>query len=153
VSEPLLIERGILLNFSRHGFWAPHPFRLELVFYKTVEHHFQAGKSLCYRGEGRADLLHDLIVELEFPWEAKRAGRNMTIDIKRWSDVVAPRRMLEGLLYKFSQNEDALSALSGTKDSPLVEHRPDPIWGDNMDGTGSNLMGLALEHVRSRLCP
>jgi N-glycosidase YbiA len=152
VTEPLLIERGILLNFSRHGFWAVHPFRLELVWYPTNEHYFQAGKSLCVTtGDENRVIAHDLVVTASGPGEAKGVGRELSIDLCLWDNRFAPRRMLEGLMFKFTQNPDALQALLSTGDRPLVEHRRDPTWGDNMDGTGRNLMGLGLMYVRKQL--
>jgi ribA/ribD-fused uncharacterized protein len=151
VSGPLLIERGILLNFSSHGFWAPHSFRLELVWHPTNEHYFQAGKSLFI--EHDQEYAYDFINGRDTPDIAKRAGRHLPgVDISKWDDY-APRRMLDGLTYKFTQNPNALQALRETGDRRIVEHRPDPVWGDNIDGSGKNLMGLALEHVREKLCP
>lgn len=146
----LLIRGGILLNFSPHGFWGMHPFRLELVWYPTNEHFFQSGKSLC---SNRGATVHEMVMEYADPGGAKSAGRNpgIGLDVERWNNVIAPRRMLEGLVLKFTQNDEAREALFATGLRPLIEHRPDPIWGDNMDGSGKNLMGIGLMYVRDKL--
>lgn len=159
MSKPLLIERGPLLNFSGGGFWAPHPHRLELVWHPSAEYRFQAMKS-CYLiiGGSLADPLHDPetaydhVMRARDSAEAKRAGRQLPrVDICAWTHC-SPRHMLEALLFKFTQNSGTRRELGATGDRPLVEHRRDPIWGDNLDGTGKNLMGLALMHIREVLC-
>ena len=155
MSEPLLISRGPLLNFSGGGFWAPHPHRLELVYYRAVEYRFQAMKSLYMarwsEGERTSpDQVHDEIVSAADCFAAKRMGSSIPLDVMRW-DQHSPRYMLEAMLLKFTQNPDTLQFLLDTGDRSIVEHRPDPVWGDNMDGSGRNLVGLALEHVRDKL--
>lgn len=154
MSDPLLIERGPLLNFSGGGFWAPHLYKLELVYYRQVEYWFQAGKVMFIERDSN-ELKSELFESIAYAsncYAAKNAGRVLRpFDSFGW-DEYAPRHMLEGLVYKFTQNPVALRHLLETGDRSLVEHRPDPIWGDNLDGTGRNLMGLALEHVREKLC-
>lgn len=153
MSEPLLIERGPLLNFSGGGFWAIHPHRLELFWYATVEHRFQAMKTLFLAEQPRQSPSweHDQIAMAINARTAKERGRFIVINVEPW-DHFAPRAMLEALVLKFLQNTDTFLMLRETGDRPLVEHRADPTWGDNLDGTGKNLMGLALMYVRERLC-
>ena len=91
---------------------------------------------------------HDMIALTSTPREAKALGRSIPIYADLW-DMSAFQIMFEAHIAKFSQNKDANDALLATGSAKLVERRPDPIWGDNMNGTGQNLCGKSLMIVRS----
>lgn len=114
------------------------------------EHYFQACKiaysSACDPGidEVRA------IQETLYAGEAKRLGRAVPLlpdEVTEWNRW-APVHMLECNIAKYTQNPDCREWLLSTETATLVEHRKDSIWGDNLDGTGKNLLGKILELVR-----
>lgn len=149
-TAPLLIERGPLLNFWEAPTLMAHPHTGEPTIYRTVEHRFQAMKSTCCVGRADGKMMHDLIVHADSARTAKRMGRQVDLDVALWSRV-AYAEMVDALYQKFTQHDGLRAQLQLTAvpfKMQLVEHRPDTIWGDGMDGTGLNLMGRALEVVR-----
>jgi ribA/ribD-fused uncharacterized protein len=144
-----LLERGILLNFARTPFWLPHPIRRELYEYQGVEWRFQAIKYICIDGPHSKDV-HDTVADCFYAREAKAAGRKLTINVEQWNNI-SYHCMLEACLAKFTQYKPAQKALLETGRDKLVEHRPDPIWGDNMDGSGKNYVGKILMEVRATI--
>lgn len=152
--DRLLIERGILLNFWRCPFYLPSAIdRNELVRYPGVEWRFQACKVLAINRDMSVDDLRELhndVRRAKSANVAKNLGRMMPIGKSYW-DAMSYARMLEAVLAKFTQNPEARVELLDTDERPLVEHRPDPIWGDAMDGSGKNYMGEILMKVREVL--
>jgi hypothetical protein len=60
--------------------------------------------------------------------------------------------MKDGLICKFTQDEDLKNILLGTGKSLLVEHtKNDSYWGDGGDGSGKNRLGKLLMEVREEL--
>lgn len=94
------------------------------------------------------DILHDKIASAKTAALAKNAGRTLTPFNKFLWDNNSYNVMLLANLAKFTQNEEAAKTLKSTGNDYLIEHRPDPIWGDNMDGSGKNYQGKILEAVR-----
>lgn len=152
LSEDLLIERGPLLNFWVSPIVMQHPHTLEMVTYKGVEWRFQAMKSTCLGtnqlfGHSNAQVIHDAIANAPQASEAKARGKQASISVPNWNQR-ALAEMFAAVFAKFSQHEDLRRQLVETGDRRLVEHRPDPVWGDNMDGSGQNLHGRVLMAVR-----
>lgn len=151
MSEQLLITSGILLNFGHAPFYLPHPYTHQLFRYPGTEWRFHAMKTLVAKDSlKRRWAMHDKIAKCKDPRVAKRLGRELKIDTEKW-DVMSFGIMLSANLAKFTQNGYARKALLETRNRVLVEHRPDPIWGDNMDGSGRNDMGRILTDVREAL--
>lgn len=141
---------GPLLNFYGRVFAAPHPVIGTLTQYKTVEHYFQAHKGLYLKDYTRAHAVFysvQEIIDATRPHDAKRMGRALNIWLPLWNRS-AFGHMLQGQLWKFSQHADLAKELLDTGSKKLIEHRPDPVWGDNMDGTGKNLCGRSLMMIR-----
>lgn len=121
---------------------------------RSTERYFQAMKSY-----------YALNSSTEYFWEiinadtnklAKQYGRNVVFtdsELATWNGTWALESMLRGNIAKFSQVDECREWLINTGDARLIEHRPDSIWGDNMDGSGRNLLGLVLEVVRARIIP
>lgn len=154
--KPILIERGILLNFYKSPFYALHPFRDELVLYQGPEWRFHSMKPLAM------DLtpavikrvgpdLHDEIQNALTARNAKEAGHFIKPFNSKYWDTISFRIMLEANMLKFTQNDIARRALLDTGRRPLVEHRRDKIWGDNLDGSGKNWQGQILMRVRDAI--
>jgi hypothetical protein len=112
--------------------------------YATVEHAFQAAKTL----EAAERLA---IRRCETPGKAKRAGREVTLR-EDW-DVVRVPIMRSLLEQKFSERNPALmAALCLTAPEQLVEGNS---WGDTFwgvcRGRGANTLGVLLMDIRARL--
>lgn len=123
------------------NFW-PSPLLVQGIVYPTVEHAFQAMKSLDKAERAR-------IAHLEMPGKAKRAGREVTLR-EDWEQVkVSVMRAL--VRQKFAAAPLA-RALVATGDSPLIEgnHWGDRFWGVS-GGEGTNWLGRILEDRRARL--
>lgn len=151
--EVLKIERGPLLNFWVSPFWLPTPISVDFKErereFRGVEWWYQANK-VAHVGGSLDQYLE--IAESKTAREAKNLGRLVEMDeddIRTWNGFEAVKTMTEGCLAKFWQNENCANLLRETENKFLVEHRPDPIWGDNMNGTGQNLLGHILMLVRS----
>jgi len=146
----LIRGNSILLNLADTPLVLPDPYNSRPYTYKTVEHRFQAMKSLYIVEELDWIKVHDHIASAPTPRAAKARGRRILIATSLW-DVAAFGYMLEAHIAKFFQNKDAEDVLLAQLGDLLVEHRPDPIWGDNMDGTGQNLCGKSLTIVRDMI--
>lgn len=124
------------------NFWLA-PIVVEGIEYRSVEHAFQASKTL--------DLLErEWIREAELPGTAKRRGREVHLR-KGWNemrDVV----MLQLLRRKFFTHKPLGKLLLETGDAELVEgnYWGDVYWGQ-VDGRGENRLGKLLMQVREEL--
>lgn len=155
--EPYLFNKGILSSFY-------YPCEIELPnpvqvmkgndVFLSNEHYFHCCKVGVVNHIEYAIETYREIRDASTPQAAKRLGREVPMDeedIEFWDMQAAPVAMLEANLAKFTTHEHCREFLVKTGRRPLVEHRPDPIWGDNMDGTGLNLLGKILEVVRERV--
>lgn len=125
-----------LSNFS------PAPVAFDGVTYATVEHAYQAAKTL--NEDERRE-----IAALPKPGQAKRAGRRVTMRAD-WDDVKISV-MEEMLRLKFAQPRLA-EALLSTGDAELIEGNNwnDRFWGVCL-GRGRNELGKSLMRVRASL--
>lgn len=147
------LTNGPLLNFYGAPIQLVHPISGEDITLNTVEHWFQACKALYLKGDSLRDrpfaqyATFNQIAMARMPSEAKRMGRAIEIQLPLWNRA-AFGYMLQGHIAKFSQHPRLREALLKTGTTRLIEHRPDAIWGDNMDGSGKNLCGRSLMLVR-----
>ena len=164
---PAAITDGRILYFERDraqfGFLShfhPSPFNLDGEDWPTVEHFYQAQKSLnpAYRAAVRA---------AETPGTAKRlaanpgqqgraakkswfinAGESPRAD---WRDVKLDI-MRRADFAKFSQNSNLGQKLIATGTAELIEDSPhEPFWGIGQDGAGANWAGRVLMEIRALL--
>lgn len=148
-----LLTNGPLLNFHKADMSIPHPVTGGDALWLSVEHYFQACKGLFIKNVPANDREHahfwavENIRALRSPADAKRAGRALDIHLPLWNRA-SFAYMLTAHIAKFSQHPDLRAMLLETGSKRLIEHRPDPVWGDNMDGTGKNLCGRSLMIVR-----
>lgn len=123
----------------------PSPITAHGIVYPTVEHVFQAAKTLRI-------VERQVIASLPTPGQAKRAGRRlelrpgwnaMRIDVMAWC-----------LAQKFAVGSDLADRLMQTHPADLVEGN---TWGDRFwgvcDGRGQNHLGKLLMARRSALRP
>lgn len=137
------MERFEFSNFQ------PARVRCDLgVLYPTVEHAFQAMKSLD-KGE------RERIAALPTPGKAKRAGRQVTLR-RDWEEV--KQTVMRFLLrQKFARGTQHAERLLATGDADIVEWNRwhDRTWGrcvcERCGGAGENLLGEALMRVRAEL--
>lgn len=114
----------------------------ENITYPTVEHYFQAQKTL-----NREEKLK--IAKATKPAKAKKIGRQVNLR-KDWEDIKL-QVMEKALRLKF-QNPDLRKKLIATGDKELIEGNQ---WGDRYwgvcNGSGKNKLGKLLMKIRKEL--
>lgn len=129
-------EYGFLSNFYHS------PFEIDNVIWPTVEHYFQAMKTVK-----KEDF--DRIKIAKTPGDAKKLGRKVEI-IPDW----ATRRlevMWQGLYYKFRQNKELRKKILNTYPAVLIEGNRwgDTFWGFDLNKQiGKNVLGDYLMRLR-----
>jgi len=139
--------------------WYDSSFIVEGVTYKTSEHWMMAQKALLFNDAEVAEK----IISCSKPGEAKDLGRTIkNFDEMLWQ-AKRYRIVVNGNIYKFSQNQALREFLLSTKSRILVEASPvDTIWGvgltkdsdaikDIYKWRGPNLLGFALMEARDHL--
>ena len=146
-------ENGYLSN------WYPSNFTLNDVNFSSLEQFMMYRKAICFCDE----VVAAQILSKNDVAEIKSLGRQVSnYDENMWNGI---RQIVvyEGLLAKFSQNEDLKTKLKATGDAVLAECAvKDCIWGiglsikdfarfDKTRWKGQNLLGYTLMMVRERL--
>jgi|UniRef100_A0A7V6A444 ribA/ribD-fused uncharacterized protein len=145
--------RPCIDEFRGHSFFlsnfAPSPVTLDGMRFPTVEHAYQAAKTLTPQER-------ELILGASTPDLARKIGRNLT---RRpdWPDIKV-KVMQDLVAQKFNGHPDLGKLLLATNDAELVEGNTwhDNFWGDcrcpRCAGiTGQNRLGRILMEVRERL--
>ena len=135
-------------RFLSH-FW-PSPIRLDDERWATVEHYYQAQKSLdpAYREAVHQAATPEKAKRLSVSWFKAARGREprgdweaIKVDVMRHADAA-----------KYRQNSDLAALLLATGDAELIEDSPhDAFWGTGKDGSGHNWAGRVLMKVRETL--
>ena len=146
-------ENGYLSN------WYPSKFAVNGVVFSSMEQYMMYKKAECFGDKDTADK----ILATDDVAKIKKLGRLVAnYNESRWNGV---RQIIvfEGLIEKFSQNEDLKEQLKATENSILAECAVrDRIWGIGLSmqdperleidkWKGQNLLGYALMTVRERL--
>jgi len=139
--------------------WAPTPFIVDEILYKTAEHYMMAQKAALF---GDCVAFYQ-IINCPSAAEAQALGRKIKpFDERIWFDN-AQQIVFDGNMAKFQQNPHALLALKSTFGTTLVECCPDDsLWGigmgvdepgveDSANWCGKNWLGKILTNVRDRL--
>lgn len=131
-------------NFCEFSNFHHSPFSLDGVDWKTVEHYFQAQKTLKESDK-------EMIRGLSSPKEAKKIGKKVTLR-SDW-DQIKIGVMTKAIRAKFSQSEALKGLLLSTGSKELREHTGrDKFWGDGGgNGRGRNELGKILMKVRVEL--
>jgi ribA/ribD-fused uncharacterized protein len=126
-----------------------YPIQYECMVAKTVEHIFQAYKTL--NEKERTDILLS-----KTPGEAKKLGSKCTVR-KDWEDIKY-KVMLDLVTIKFNSNGDLKFHLINTGNAKLIEGNTwhDNTWGNCIcdkckDIEGKNWLGKILMTVRENL--
>ncbi len=124
--------------------FSPSLIEIEGIIYPTVEHAFQAQKTL--------DMVERLFISgLPTPGKARQMGRKLQLR-KDWEEVKYDI-MVVCLRKKFSATQYK-RILAETRDAEIIEAAErwnDTEWGIGKDGTGKNLLGKALMQVREEM--
>jgi ribA/ribD-fused uncharacterized protein len=133
---------GCFSNFS------PHSIKINGVYWRTVEHYYQAQKFV-----GTPDaVIIPVIHTVETPEEAAALGRCCTRKMRLDWEQVKTKVMREAVLKKFLSHADIREVLLTTGDQLLVENSPkDYFWGCGADHTGQNYLGKILMSVREEI--
>ena len=146
-------ENGYLSN------WYPSEFTCGDVHFSSMEQYMMYQKAVCFRDMKIASE----ILKTDDVAEIKALGRQVSgYDDNTWNGL---RQIIvyEGLLAKFSQNEELKQKLLATGDATLAECAvKDRIWGiglsmddpnrsDKTKWKGQSLLGYALMMVRKKL--
>ena len=146
-------EYGFLSN------WYLSKFTVSGTIYSSMEQYMMHQKALCFHDDDVARQ----ILETDDVSEIKQLGRMISgYDDITWNGV---RQIIvyEGLLAKFSQNEELRKMLKETGNTILAECAvKDRIWGIGLSMTdssrfdkdkwkGQNLLGYSLMLVRDRI--
>jgi ribA/ribD-fused uncharacterized protein len=112
--------------------------------YPTVEHAYQAAKSLEPSTQAK-------VKRAPRPGDAKRLGRQIRLR-PDWEDVKVGI-MRDLVRQKFTSHPDLRARLLATGDAELVEgnYWHDTFWGQCPVGTGFNHLGRILMEVRAEL--
>lgn len=129
-------EYGFLSNF-----W-PWPVKLDGVTYPSVEHAYQAAKTLD-------PIFRDMIREAVKPSYAKRLGQAAPLR-EGWTDIRL--EVMRELCWQKFRDHALRQALMATGSAELIEGN---TWGDTFwgvcRGVGENNLGLILMNIRSRV--
>ena len=146
-------EYGFLSNWYKSEFAACG------IVFSSMEQYMMYQKAICFHDEEIASQ----ILKTKDVAEIKQLGRTVKkYDENVWNGI---RQLVvyEGLLAKFSQNENLRNQLKNTKDAILAECAVrDRIWGIGLSMTdpnrfdknkwrGQNLLGYTLMMVRGKL--
>lgn len=146
-------ENGYLSN------WYHSKFTVENIEFSSMEQFMMYKKAICFNDKYTAKI----ILDTDDVSRIKELGRLVAgYDDNYWNGV---RQIIvyEGLLEKFSQNEDLKRQLLNTDNAILAECAVnDRIWGiglsmhdpkrfDRSEWKGENLLGYTLMKVRDKL--
>ena len=141
------------------GNWYLSDFSISGIKYSSMEQYMMYQKAICFRDNEIAEK----ILKTDDVSEIKQLGRMVSgYDDTTWNGV---RQIIvyEGLMAKFSQNEELRNLLKETGEAVLAECAvKDRIWGIGLSMTdpnrmdkdkwkGQNLLGYSLMLVRDRI--
>lgn len=143
---------GYLSNFY------PSVFELKGKTFSCVEQYMMWSKAITFRDEETAEL----VLQTIDPNEIKRLGRQVKGYKDSYWAAVRYEVVKEGILAKFSQNEDLKKKFLSTSGQFAECAKNDHVWGigldlndpkriDQLQWDGQNLLGFALREVYNEL--
>ncbi|WP_224815351.1 NADAR family protein [Hasllibacter sp. MH4015] len=131
--------------YAEFSNFAPFGVEMDGVYWRTVEHYFQAMKfhDAAYR---------DRIRSASKPKDAKALGMTRAIPLRSDWEEVKDDIMYSAVSCKFRTHPGPRDLLLGTGDARIVENAiSDYYWGGGQDGSGLNKLGEILMRVRDEL--
>ena len=131
--------------FSEFSNFAPYGVALDGLWWRTVEHYFQAMKfhNASYREQIRA---------CGKPKDAKALGMTRKVPLRHDWDTVKDAIMLDAVRCKFRTHDHLRQLLLSTGNAHIAENAPmDAYWGIGPDGLDLNRLGKILMQVRTEL--
>lgn len=123
--------------------FSAHPTLIRGIFWKTVEHFYQAEKFM-----NQDDYMAVLMAPS--PLEAAKIGRDKSRVIRKDWEQTKVDIMKEACLAKVKQHASIRELLLSTGDLEIVEHTSeDSFWGDGGDGKGNNMLGKIYMEIRT----
>ncbi|MBM7066149.1 NADAR family protein [Actibacterium sp. 188UL27-1] len=133
--------------YAEFSNFAPYGVALGGVWWRTVEHYFQAMKF-------HDDAYRERIRRCSKPKDAKALGMTRQIPLRPDWDAVKASIMLDAVRCKFRTHDHPRALLCATGEAQIVENAPmDSYWGCGPDGQGLNMLGKILMQVRAELQP
>lgn len=131
--------------YAEFSNFAPYGVEKDGLWWRTVEHYFQAMKF--------HDIAHRERIRLcSRPKQAKSLGMSREIPLRDDWEEVKDGIMLEAVRDKFTLHRGPRDLLLSTGDAQIVENAPmDAYWGCGPDGQGLNRLGEILMQVREEL--
>jgi ribA/ribD-fused uncharacterized protein len=131
--------------YAEFSNFAPYGVAVDDVWWRTVEHYFQAQK---FHNED----YRERVRKSNKPKDAKALGMTRRIPLRDdWEDI-KDQIMLDAVRIKFRTHETPRNLLLSTGNSDIVENAPmDAYWGCGPDGAGLNKLGRILMQVRSEI--
>lgn len=133
------------------AFYLPSEYMVAITM-PTGEHAFHATKVIASSSPIEDRVAYVVrMSEVETPNEAKRLGRQISIDVDMWNQQ-SYSVMWQVQRLKYQQNHDLAEKLIDTGDATLIEGNTwgDRLWGQ-VNGVGQNLLGKILMGVRKEL--
>lgn len=131
--------------YSEFSNFAPFGVSMDGVWWRTVEHYFQAQK---FHDED----YRERIRICSKPKHAKALGMTRLIPLRADWESVKEQVMLEAVRTKFRTHEAPRELLLSTGEKSIVENAPmDAFWGCGPDGKGKNKLGRILMSIRREL--
>lgn len=146
-------ENGYLSN------WYQSEFMVDYVKFSSMEQYMMYQKAMTFQDQ----MIAKEILQTKDAAKIKQLGRQVTNYNDHIWNGIRQIVVYEGLVAKFSQNEELKKRLKGTKTAILAECAvKDRIWGiglsmkdskrlDITQWKGQNLLGYALMEVRKGL--
>lgn len=146
-------ENGYLSN------WYQSEFTVDYVKFSSMEQYMMYQKAMTFQDQ----MIAKEILQTKDVAKIKQLGRQVTNYNDHIWNGIRQIVVYEGLVAKFSQNEELKKRLKGTKTAILAECAvKDRIWGiglsmkdskrlDTTQWKGQNLLGYALMEVRKGL--
>ena len=132
-------DLGYLASYSPHGFFK------DGIWWKTVEHYYQAQKF-------EDETVREKIIRAETPKEASTIGRSREFRLREnWNEIRA-KIMYDAVYLKFKAHDDIRAKLLATGEADIVEETvKENYWGCGPKRDGQNVFGKILCAVRSAL--
>ena len=131
--------------YSEFSNFAPFGVSIDDVWWRTVEHYYQAQKFLDEQYRER-------IRKCSKPKDAKALGMTRKIALRDDWESLKDQVMLDAVRVKFRTHKIPRELLLSTGDADIIENAPmDAYWGCGPDGAGLNKLGHILMRVRDEV--